>query len=197
MKLKKNGRKLSAFFMSAILFATSFAYSAPTVSAEETRSVDDIAADQAALEQEQANIQAQIDALDAETADANEKAELLESQLLSISKQIAAANSDIEDLDASIKELNEKLSAAEDEYADTLALFKERIKAIYKTGSVGTLEILLNADSYSDYMMRLQTMQSVSKHDNELMEKMNEFMEATKDTRSELKDKKKRLPSLR
>ncbi len=198
MKLKKNARKLSAVLMSAVVFATSFAYSAPTVSAEETtRSVEDIAADQAALEQEQADIQAQIDALDAETADANEKAELLESQLLSISKQIATANSDIEELDTSIKELNEKLSAAEDEYADTLALFKERIKAIYKTGSVGTLEILLNADSYSDYMMRLQTMQSVSKHDNELMEKMNEFMEATKDTRSELKAKKKEVAELK
>lgn len=199
MKLRLKGKKISAFLMSAVIMGTSFAYSAPIASADETttRSVDDIAADQAALEEEQAEIQAQIDALGDEETAVNEKAELLESQMKSIAKQIDSANTDIAELDSSISDLNSQLDAAEEEYADTIALFKERIKALYKTGSVGTLEVLLNADSYSDYMMKLEVMQSVSKHDSELVEKMTQFMDETKETRSELKSKKKEVAELK
>lgn len=203
MKRISERKKLAAFVLAVLLFSTMFAFPSPVkiktveVKADTVRSVDEILADQLALEEEQDLLEEQIAALDADEEDATEYGELLEKKMNKIAKQIATANKDIKTLNGSINDLNDELDLAAEEYSDVFELFKERLSAIYKTGSVGTLEILFDAESFSDYMMKLELMQSVSEHDNLLMEQINEYMESTDEQRKELKKDKLAVADLK
>lgn len=167
------------------------------VSAEETKTVDEIQDEQNALSEKQADLEAQIAQLEEDEQSELEYRDLILEKMENLQEQITTANEDIKTLNGNIKKLNKSLEKSEKEYAETIELFKERVKAIYSTGSVGTLEILLNAESLSDYAMKAELMKSVSEHDAELMDQINDFMSETEDERKELKKEKETVAELK
>lgn len=194
----KKGKKFIAVALAAVIIAASSLSGTPVVKAEETvKTVDEIVAEQQALEEEQSQLQSQLDELAADEAKQVEYQETLEKQMTSVQDQITSANKDIKTLNSSIKELNKKVEASQAEYSEVLELFKERIKAIYKTGTVGTLEVLLSAESLSDYSIKAEVMKSISKHDSELMDQISDYLKSTQDEREELQKEKETIAQLK
>lgn len=94
------------------------------------------------LEKEEAEYQSNIDKLDVEIE--NEENEINHNELQQI------------DLQQEIEDINFEL--------------QDRLRSIYVNGAATDVELLLNADSFSSYLVMLELSSSMAKHDNELID---------------------------
>lgn len=160
------------------------------------RTAEEVEAEQAQLEQEHKELQAKLEQLRADEAQKQEYQETLQQQIDVLQNQITTARQDIQTLNASIYELDLKLEKSREEAADTLEQFRQRVVAIYRAGSVSTLEILLNSTSFSDFSMRSEMLSNMSRHDQELIDKIKAYMESTRDEREEREKQKAMVAEL-
>lgn len=119
-----------------------------------------------------ANVQQQIDLLDSQVSSMN-------SQISSVEAQIAKAESDIAAKEAAIADTREKLG--------------ERLRAIAKTGNVSTLQMLLNLDNYTDYLLKSKAMKLIAERDQAAIEAYEDEMTALGIDQKALEDKKASL----
>lgn len=161
------------------------------------RTVAEIEAEQTELQAERDNLQAQLDQLRDDEAQKQEYQETLQKQIDVVEGQIDAARKDIDDLNQSITELTMKLDKSEEEMQSTIQEFRSRVVALYKAGSVSTLQVLLDATSFSDFTMRTEMLSTMSRKDKELVDKIKAYMEATEDERAECEGKKAKVAELK
>jgi len=161
------------------------------------RTTAEVEAEQAQLEAERQELQDRLEQLRADEAQKQEYQETLEKQIGVLENQIRTARNDIEELNASIKELTMKLDASEEEIADTIDQFKQRVAAIYRAGTVSTLEVLLNSESLGDFTLRSEMLNTMSKRDQELINKITDYMDATKNEREECESEKQMVAELK
>ncbi len=161
------------------------------------RTMDEVEAEQQQLEAERQELQAKLEQLRADEAQKQEYQETLQKQITVLENQITTARQDIETLNANISELDMKLKKSQEEAADTIDQFKQRVTAIYRAGSVSTLEILLNSNSFSDFSMRSEMLGNMSRHDQELLDKIAQYVDDTKDEREEREKQKNMVAELK
>lgn len=87
----------------------------------------------------------------------------VQSQINACNKQISAINSKISANKAEIKKNNKQIEA------DKLA-FKKRLRAIYMSNNGGSVQILLGAEDFSDFLQLSQLTASVSARDKKMIE---------------------------
>lgn len=190
---RKHARKWIAVCLSLALTISLI----PGTGVSAARTLDDIRADQQALADKQAELRSQIESLNSETENSLEYQQKLKEEIAVVQEQINTAKKDIKTLDASIRSLDQTIKDSEKEYEATLALFKERLKTLYKGGSISTLEILLSADSFYDYSLRTELMKSVSKRDKLLMDEINTYMKSTEKERTQRAEEKAEVAKLK
>lgn len=192
MKLKwKPGRAKRC--ISALLAATLLVLTPVSVAA---RTIEEVEAEQAELEQERQALSAKLAELREDEAQKQEYQETLQEQISVLETQITSARQDIEELNANIHELDLKLKKAQEESAETLEQFRQRVVAIYRAGSVSTLEILLTSNSFNDFSMRSEMLSNMSRHDKELIDKIEAYMDSTKEERQERERQKAKVAEL-
>lgn len=161
------------------------------------KTVAEVEAEQKQLEAERQELQARLEQLKEDTAKKQEYQETLQNQIDVLEKQISTARNDIAELNASINELTMKLDASQEEIAGTIDEFKQRVAALYRAGSVSTLEVLLNSNSLSDFTLRSEMLSTMSKRDQEMINKITDYMNATQDEREECEKEKQMVADLK
>lgn len=187
---KKRGTFVRAAAMAMCLFfALPLGVSAETLA--------DIQQEQQRLESEKQELQSKLDELKNDEAEKEAYQQTLDEQIEVVQQQIDSARTSIETLNKSIDELSANIEKSEQDIEDTMNQFKERVKAIYKAGEVSTLEILLNSESLNDFSMRSELLQSMSRRDQQLVEKLTDYMNETKDEREECEKQKQEVAELK
>ena len=194
MKKQRSNRVLALLLCICMLAAALVHAPANTAYA---RTSADVEADIAALEAQQAALQEELDALRDDEAEQEAYYNTLCEQIHTVEAQIDTCVANISVLDGNIRELDAELTAAEAEIAGTMALLKERVKALYKSGGESMLVILLSSDSWTEYAEKTELLKAVTEHDRQLIEEVSAFMEATSDTRSRLKEERETAAQLR
>ena len=161
------------------------------------RTTQEVEAEQAQLEQEHQELQAELERLREDESQKQEYQETLQAQIDVLVTQINAARNDIEVLNGSIQVLDMKLNASAEEASDTIEKFTERVEAIYRAGSVSTLEILLKSDSFSDFSLRTEMLANMSRRDKELLDKIEAYIEETREEREEREKQKAMVAELK
>lgn len=161
------------------------------------KTIEEVKAQQQELKKQNEELQKKLDSLKQDEQKALEYQETLEEKITVTEKRIDTARENIEALDKNIEKLEERLAQFDKEYQETLELFAERIKALYKMGDVGMLEILLTSNSLYDFSMRTEMIASVTKHDQELADKIRQYMEETAADREDLTEQKEEAAELK
>lgn len=161
------------------------------------RTIDEIEADQKKLEQAEQEAEAKLDQLRGDEAKIQEYLETLQEEIDIKQEHILSARRDIEALDQRISVLTLTLETAEKEIQSTMDQFKERLVALYKAGNVSTLEILLNSTSFSDFTMRSELMDAMSRQDQAMMDKIRAYMDETSEEREECTRSKAKVAELK
>ncbi len=108
------------------------------------------------LLQEQVDLyQEKIDALNGEINEKNTLISQYESEISALATEIEQTNARIDDINKQIE--------------NTYEVIKERMRASYMAGETSTLEIIFGSVDYEDFLNRLELVSSVTRHDKEFI----------------------------
>lgn len=116
------------------------------------------------LEDEQAGLLEEIEAISTAVVELMAGIEVLEGDIAAKEEEIAAAQKDLE---AAIEYENEQYE-----------LTKERLQAMYETGNVSYLQILIESQSLQDFLTRMEYVEQVYKYDTQRLEEYQAAKEA-------------------
>ena len=131
------------------------------------------------LQERRRNAQSQVEeareVLSSYNADVNHWLNVLETY----SQRITDALSDLEEIELVLLETEIAMADAHADLLTTRAdlevqeeLFLTRLRALHEQGPIGYLDVLLNATSFSDFLVRLEHVRSISQFDQQVLEDM-------------------------
>ncbi len=209
MKNKRNAwlRRVSAVVLcAALVLMTGFF---PT--RVQAKSLEDLKKEYSELEKEIEANKEKLESIKNQQTSNAEKLELLSSQAETISSQLEVINSqlsalnadiadydrEIEALDKKIEETQSKIDELDEQINTTRAKISERLRATYMAGSSSWIEILLESDSISSLLLRIQLLASVTENDNKLIARLEKQTEELNSAKAELDEDKKALEEKR
>ncbi len=126
---------------------------------------EQIESEMAAASASAAQLQEQIDAVQVQIDAHNDKIAIL-------NKQIGALDAQINKINKSIEETQKKIEEQQIKIEETQKLLGERLRAMYMSGNVSTIEILLEADSFESLLNRMELVSQIAKHDSKIVEEL-------------------------
>lgn len=193
----KHSAKKSVFiklFAMILCIGMVFSLTNHTVYAEET--IESAKKKKEELSSKKNDLKGQLSELESDAAKKEEYQKTLEDQIDVVLDEIRNTETEIELLDEQIADLEEKMRQAEAEMGDTINLFHQRIIAIYMSGGnsqMGTLEVLLNAESLHDFTLKSQMIETVNEHDGLIVERIEKYLKDTEADRNALKEAQESL----
>lgn len=133
---------------------------------------DDISAYKEELEQNEEKmdeVQSQLDDTAAQKSTAKDEVEKLDNELNQVNSEYEELVQNLDDTNANLAAAQAELDAATAQREAQYETLKSRIRVMYEEGKVGYLEILLNADSFSDYLNRMEYVSRIMDYDNNLL----------------------------
>lgn len=126
-----------------------------------------------------------------------------------VSNRLSEVKDQIDELQPKVDQLNEEVSAAaqkikntEQEIQDKQAQMKnrednlnERLRVMYKNGSVGFLDVLLGSSSISEFVSNLDLIQRIYKNDMDVLRTLQKEEKELQEMKSELETEKADLDS--
>ena len=87
-----------------------------------------------------------------------------------LDQQIEEAYAQVSQLNEEINDLQSQISNREGSIEKNTELLKERIRAIYMAGETSTLDIILGATDFNDFLDKASLLKTISDHDTKLIE---------------------------
>ena len=114
------------------------------------------------------------------------KISVLNEQIVSGREQIAELDKEIEDLQAEIDSSREKISGKID-------MLKQRLKVIYLSGETTSLEIVLGAKTFEDFLDKIELVSYMSNSDKKMIDQLQNDIDVINKKKDSLADKKEEL----
>ena len=129
------------------------------------------------------DLQDQINEKQAYASELYSQITALESQITALDQKISVVQEEIDDLNTEIKEKNDNILVLEDEIRATeeeiaqceaeieedYEILKSRIRSLYMNGTMSELEVFFEADSFEAYLINLELIDGISKHDTKII----------------------------
>ena len=128
--------------------------------------------------------------------DTNVKIKNVQTSIRALEAEIEVLNKDIADTEASIVLKTEELEAAEIKISEKNLLLNDRLRVMYKTGTVGYIEVLFGAEDFTDLLSRIDMIQMVVVHDQNLIQSLKEQRDIIEEKKIELENYKQQLLGL-
>ncbi len=148
--------------------------------------IDSIKQQQAALEQQSAEYQAILDEKNAKVDEQQEYVDAIVGKVETVTKEIQLSHEKISALDAQIQEKSDQIDQKNIEIEENMNILRQRIKTIYLAGDVSSLEIIMGAKDFSDFLDKVQLVKSVSAHDEELINEIQDQLEQISEEKAAL-----------
>ena len=121
----------------------------------------------------------------------------LEKQIDVVEEQIDTANQRLEQLDEEISQTESDMADAQVQLEEDYDTLKQRLCALYKLGSAGTLEIILQAESLPDLAQKTEVMSAITRHDTQLIDSIHQQLETLEEQKQLLHDDREEADRLR
>ena len=151
----------------------------------------------AALQQQQQQLQQQ---LSGQKSQYNQQSQLQAALAQSVQvtrDQIAVLNAQVSALDAQIAQKESSIEATQKRIDANYALFKQRLCAMYKSGTDSYVDVLLSSDNLTGFFMRFDTLKYISQHDRDLISSLQQDTEQLKKDKAQLESDKTGLENSR
>ena len=124
-----------------------------------------------------------------------------------LSKKMAQIEKDVKEMQKKVDNLNYMISQTASEISNTEAKIEkkekemaerednlnERLKVMYKNGSVGFVDILLGSSSISEFVSNMEIIQKIYKNDVEVLETLQKEHDELQEIKATLKKRKEKL----
>ncbi len=159
-----------------VCFSSGFNASADLTESEKKQLQEEISK----LNSEINNLEKQIAAEKNKLNDQNKIKASYESKINAINNKIIACNKYIATCQAEIAENEAEIAENNAKIEDTKERFKRRIRSIYNSNTDTGLQLLLGAESFSEFLALTELTQCISAQDNKLIEEIVETISSIK-----------------
>ncbi|MBQ8043646.1 MAG: permease-like cell division protein FtsX [Clostridia bacterium] len=161
---KRKARRLSIFLLVLVM-------SAPFTNilfAESTQDkIDAIDKETSAAAKKYEQVQADIKVYEADIAELDGEVEKYTEEVNNLSNKVEAAKADVEEIAA-------KLQNVSSHYEATEQLLNTRLRVLYENGFVNMWEVLLSAESITDFLAKYNVLATLIENDKKNLEEMND-----------------------
>lgn len=159
----------------SFLIALVIVFGAVTITGADT--ISELKDEQARLEQEAAEYEALMKEKEGEIAEQEEYIAALTGKIENINSQIALNREKLAAFEVAISEKEDEKEALYRQAEDNLEQLKKRLRAVYMAGDASTLEIILGAGSFSDFIDKVQLVESMAEYDAKLIDEIEEQLD--------------------
>lgn len=116
----------------------------------------------------------------------DEKMKLQEQQVAVVEEQIDLCNEEIAGLE-------EDITAKEEELDGDIEQFRQRLRALYMAGNDSLASVIAGSNDFYDMLARMEFVERVSKHDNDLIDSLNVQIGELEETKTQYNEKLSQL----
>lgn len=121
----------------------------------------------------------------------------IEEKIYNYESEISLLETDLNTIEEEIQNISEKLNIVETNYNLQKEAFQSRMVAIYESGDVVYLDVLLHSNSFSDFISNYYLIGEIAKYDNNLLESIEEQKTQIETAKSLLEEKRDNLQKLK
>ena len=160
------------------------------VSVYAAKSVTDLKSELAESKKKTEETKKKIQSKQEEKNSQKAKKDEIDVEIAGLEADVARINEVIDEKNKEIDEKNKEIEALEEEIVKTQKQLKKRMKVIYENGSESYIEIILNSKGITDMFTRIAVVESILKHDNELMDNFRAQIDAVADAKAVVEKEK-------
>ncbi|MCI8372941.1 MAG: peptidoglycan DD-metalloendopeptidase family protein [Lachnospiraceae bacterium] len=180
--MKKNKRII--YSIAALVLG--FSLMIPTSAA---KSVSDVKDEKKELEDKLDDVESQVADLKAKSASTQEYIDKLDEQLAGLSNQLVKLEQELradeEELAKTQTELEEAKAKKDKQYDD----MKKRIKFMYENGETAYLEMILEAENFTDMLNKADYVKSISEYDRNMLVEFQNTVQGISDKEQKIQQK--------
>lgn len=152
---------------------------------------------QAALEQQQKDIQARLDSNEYERSAILDQKEILDRQVELTRQEIGNLNGQISTYEELIDIKEQEYQAAREEEEKQRELFKKRVRVMEENGDISYLAVLFSAKDFGDLLSRLDFISEIMESDEKVVKSYENAQAAAEGKKNELEGAKNELVEAR
>ena len=155
--------------------------------------ISDLEKRKAELESQQEQDKQKLEKQNKAVEDQQTEVDKINEQIEGVSTEIRSCHQNIIKIEKSIATKQTQIDKANKKIDANMDVLRQRLKAIYIAGDVSSLEVILGAKDFSDFLDKLQVVQYVSNHDEELINKIQKQLNSISKEKKELEGDKEDL----
>ena len=125
-------------------------------------------------------------AAEAEKGEIVNEIEQYNTKIVSLNTEITNAQNEIDKKQAEIDELNGKIDEMQAKIDDRKSGMSKRLRTMYKNGSVGFIDIILDSRNFSELLSNLSMLQKIYKSDRSTLNSLEKISKELNNTKKEL-----------
>jgi len=187
MKNHKLVARIMAILLALIMLLGVIFAALPYADAAPTKAqLQELKDKQSGVKQQLQDIQSTINSLEYERKSVVAKKELLDEKIDLIQQDIDNIIEQIAAYESLIAEKEVELSDLEAEEASQWEQYKVRIRAMQENGTISYYSIIFGAKSFTDMLFRIDIINSIMEHDEQIHQDLIEAQEATKAAKADI-----------
>jgi murein DD-endopeptidase MepM/ murein hydrolase activator NlpD len=155
--------------------------------------LDNLKTKQENIKQQMQDLESQIDSAEFEQAVTTAKKKLLDEKVELTQQEIDNISEQIVTYENLIVEKEEEVVELERQQDEQWELYKTRMRAMEENGTVSYYAIIFGASSFTDMLMRLDTINSIMEYDETVYDDLVAAQKATEEAKQSLEDTKLEL----
>lgn len=187
--------------LAGILAAAAIVSMLPVAHAESSSQIQEeinaLAAQQAAIQQQMADIQAQQDENWASIEEMVAYKSSIDQEIFLLYSEIDNLNQQITSYTTLIAQTQTELDQAQADLDEVNVRYRQRIRAMEEEGDISYWEVLFKANSFTDLIDRLNMVREIAAADQRLMDEMRQVTERVAATKASLEEEKAGLEASR
>ena len=176
-----------SFFATLIILSLLFSVNAATIS--------ELQSQKKQLEKDKQKASEQLKENKQEQSEVSSELEKLNTQISDLNSKISDLEIEIDDLNKTIDDKTSEISEREKKIEDSEELLKKRLVALYKSGGISYLDVLLSADSYLDMLTSYSAISQIVDADTRLITSITDEKEKLEAEKSELEASREEVES--
>ncbi len=178
MKNKSNILKLTlSVIMAVVMLICAIPYAASVNAIDTSKEAEKELEDKInSLQNEQSELKKKLEAAKTNEKEQERQKEYLDSLVLSTNNEITATKELIDKYTAKIDEKGKEIEALDKKIDEKYEIMLERLRFTYEEGNASYLEMILEAKSFSDFLMTVERVGSMLDFDRSLMQELQDSM---------------------
>lgn len=155
--------------------------------------ISELQSEQKRLEQEAKEYEEMMAQKQDEIDKQEEYIDTLTARIANINEQIALNREKISYYETQIAQKEDEKEALNKQAEENLELLRKRLCSLYKAGDASTLEIILGAGSFSDFVDKIQLVESIAESDAKLVDDIEAQLDSVNDVMNTLNEDKAKI----